>query len=72
MGMGEYTPMDEFSDAQLRDFLDLRLAYALRGERDRADVIGVRFEDGELIVRPLVWDDLVAWIDRKMVGEVGE
>ena len=70
MGMGEYTPMDEFSDSQLRDFLDLRLAYALRGERDRADVIGVRFEDGELIVRPLVWDDLVAWIDRKMVGEV--
>lgn len=69
----DYTPMDEFSDDQLRDFLDLRLAYTLRGERDRADVVGVRVnEDGTVDTRPLTYNDLWAWLERQIAGEVGE
>ena len=49
----------------------LRRAYPERDERDRPDWIAESVDDnGSVRVRPLVWADLISWIERKVEGEV--
>jgi hypothetical protein len=55
------------------DFLQkLRDRYAERGEQDRPDyLVHAVGDDGSVQIRPLTWDDIVAWANRECRGEVG-
>jgi len=49
----------------------LRSAWPERDDRDRPDyVVEAVGDDGSVRIRPLVWADLIEWVERNVEGDV--
>lgn len=60
-----------FDPSQNLTLVALKLAWPDRDDRDRPDYVVTAMEDdGSVRIRPLVWDDLIEWVERQCRGSV--
>lgn len=62
--------MTDFRPDQNLGLVALKSAWPDRDEQDKPDWIVTGVDDGGVRIRPLVWDDLIEWVERQCRGDV--